>query len=49
MKKEKTLEQKIKEILEHYWWDQYNKRAYIKNCTKAIMKLWEATYGPVNP
>ena len=40
MKKEKTLEQKIEEILRHYWWDQYNKNAYIKNCTKAMLKLF---------
>lgn len=38
-KKEKSLEQKIEEILRHYWIDQYNKNAYVKNCVKAVIKI----------
>ncbi len=39
VKKQLTLEQKIDQVLRHYWMDNYAKEAYYKNCTKAILKL----------
>jgi len=45
MKEEKRLEKQIEEILRYYWWDQYNKNAYVKNCTKKILALLDQLGG----
>ena len=39
--KKKSLENQIKEIMQHYHFDPYNKNRYIENCTQAIVKLFK--------
>jgi hypothetical protein len=39
MKKTKSLEKEIDKIMRHYAFDPYGKNAYIKNVSKAIVKV----------
>lgn len=39
MRKQLTLEKQIEEIMNHYWFDPYNKKKYIKDCSEAIVKV----------
>lgn len=45
MKKPQSLEKQIEKIMNHYWFDPYNKRKYIADCSKAIVKVVEGMVG----
>lgn len=45
MKKVKTLEQKIRDILTFYHYDLYSKNAYFDNCTRKLLELFKEENG----